>query len=306
MKILITGGLGFQASHLAEYLLDKGHQITVLNTYSEKVEKDSALLKDKVKIVFGSITDREIVDKTSRDQDVIFHFAARINVDESIKQPLDHISVNVLGTYNVLEAVKTYGSKLILASSCEAYGGKDVPIIETDELRPQSPYAASKAAADRLAYAYHKTYGVKVVIVRPFNIFGERQKEKMGGAVIPIFISKAMGGESLTIFGTGEQTRDYTYISDLVRAYVSILENFEKLNGEVINFGTGKETSIKSIAEYIAKKFGVEVKHETPRPGEVKQFICNYDKAKKLLDWEPQVSIWEGIDKVIEWRRKQS
>ena len=295
--------MGFQGSHLAEYLLDKGHQVTILNTWSEEAEKNCASFKDKVNLIFGSTTDKEIVEKTVRGQEMVFHLAARINVDESIKNPLDHISVNVIGTYNVLEAVKNNDAKLIHTSSCEVYGGKDTPIVETDELKPQSPYSASKVAADRLAYAYYKTYGIKLVIVRPFNVFGERQKEKAGGAVIPIFISKAMKGEPLVVFGDGKQSRDYMYISDLIRGYGLVLEHLTELDGEVINFGTGQKTSIKSIAEYIAGKFGVEVKYGFPRPGEVKQFICNYDKAKRLLGWEPQVTIWEGIDKLIEWRK---
>ncbi len=303
-KILITVGLGFQGSHLTEHLLDKGYQITILNTWSEKSEKDSQVFEDKVKIVWGSVTDKEIVEKTVRGQDVVFHLAARVNVDESIQYPLEFIKANIEGTYNILEAVKENNNRLIYISTCEVYGEPtDGPIKESNELRPHSPYAASKAAADRLCFAYYVTYGVKVTIVRPFNIYGERQKEKGFGAVIPIFVKKALNREPLIVFGSGEQTRDYLNIDDIIRAYDFVL-NHPELAGETINFGTGKETSIKDIAEHIAKKLNVEVRYEAPRPGEVKGFICDFSKAKKL-GWEPKVDIWPGIDRYIEWRKQQ-
>lgn len=304
MKILITGGLGFQGSHLVERLLSLGHQITVLNTLSEESEKNGASFKDRVRLVLGSVTDKELVDKTVRDHELVFHLAARINVDESIRNPFDHISVNIVGTYNILEAVRKYNVRLIYISSCESYGGRDYPIIETEELRPQSPYAASKASADRLVYSYSVTYKIKSVIVRPFNIFGPRQKEGAGGAVIPIFIDKAMRGEPLIIFGDGKQGRDYLYIKDLIDAYSLIISNFDKLVGEVINLGTGKLTSIKSIAEYISSKFGNKIEYEKARSGEVSGFICDYSKAKKRLNWEPKVSILEGIDEMIKFKKE--
>jgi dTDP-glucose 4,6-dehydratase len=303
-KILITGGSGFQGSHLTEELLKRGHRLTVLNTWSEEAENNSDKFKNQAKMVWGSVTDKEIVEKTVRGQDVVFHLAARVNVDESIKSPLDFINVNIEGTYNVLEAVKKHNNRLIYASTCEVYGEtiNREPINESHELRPHSPYAASKAGADRLCYAYFKTYGVKVTIIRPFNIYGERQKEKGFGAVIPIFVNKALNQEPLTVFGSGEQTRDYMNISDLVQAYLLALEQ-PNLAGETINFGTGQETKIKDIAEYIAKKLGGTVKHEATRPGEVIGFVCDYSKAKKL-GWTPKIDIWTGIDRYIDWRKK--
>jgi len=302
MKILITGGAGFQGRYLAEYLLAEGHEVAVLNTWSEKTEKNSLGLKDKVKFIWGDVAENEIVEKSVSGQDLVFHLAGRINIDESIKYPLKHITANIIGTYNVLEAVKKNNNRLIYTSSCEAYGGSDELINEKHELKPQSPYSATKAAADRLCYAYYKTYGIKAVIVRPFNVFGERQKETAGGAVIPIFVAKALRGEPLIIFGTGEQKRDYMHISDLINAYGLILKHPE-ISGEVINFGTGIATSIKCIAEYIAGKLGVVINYGDSRPGEVKGIICDYAKAKKLLNWEPKTTIWEGIDKYIAWRK---
>ena len=305
MKILITGGGGFQGSHLAESLIKKGHDITILNTFSEESERNIADFAKQARIIWGSITDKEIIDKTVRGQDVVFHLAARINVDESIEHPLDYLEVNIKGTYHVLEAVKQWGNRMIHASTCEVYGAPvDQQLInEGSELRPHSPYAASKAGADRLCFAYHKTYGTNVTIVRPFNIYGERQKGGPGGAVIAIFVQKALAGEPLKIFGDGSQTRDYVNINDLVKAYELILDK-DELAGETINFGTGQETSVKDIAEHIAKKLDVKIEYCDARAGEVKHFGCDDSKAKKL-GFVPKVDIWEGIDRYIEWRKTQ-
>ena len=305
-RVLITGGAGFQGSHLTEALLSKGYQITVLNTPSVRSEKNLSHLKNKIRIVWGSITDREIIEKTIKEQDVIFHLASHINVDESIKNPLNSIQVNILGTFNVLEAIRKQSKKkrLIQISSCEVYGETtdNIPIKETKELKPQSPYAASKAAADRLCYAYYRTYKTNLVIIRPFNIFGPRQKNKKGGALIPLLIQRALVGKPLKIFGDGKQSRDYMYIDDAIKAYLLVLEN-EKLNGEVINFGTGKSTSILKISKYIAKKLKAKIEFTKSRPGEVNQFVADITKAKKL-GFKPTVPIWEGIDKCIAWQKK--
>lgn len=305
MKIVITGGAGFQGGHLVEHLLKKGHEITLLNTWSRKSESTIKPFKDDVKVIWGSITDKEIVNKSLRGQDVVFHLAARINVDESIKEPEAYLDVNVKGTFNILEAVNKHDLRMIHASTCEVYGTPEDGklITESTELKPHSPYAASKAGADRLCFAYHKTYGTNVVIVRPFNIYGERQKEGEAGAVIAIFVKKAMDGEPLTVFGDGNQTRDYLHVDDLVRAYELVFER-DDLGGEVVNFGTGIETSIKDIAEYIAPKLGAEVKYAEARAGEVPRFGCDPQKAESL-GFKPEVDIWKGIDRYIDWRKNQ-
>lgn len=305
MKILITGGLGFQGAHLTKHLLDKGHEVTVLNTLSEDTEKHLDFLPRKPKIVWGSVTDKELVRKSVREHDVVFHLAARINVDESIKDPLAFFDVNINGTVNMLEAVREQGNRLIYASTCEVYGVvPDKPCLDEESvLRPHSPYAASKAAADRICFSYFKSYGTNVTIVRPFNIYGEGQKEGGFGALIAILVKRALDGQNLKVFGSGTQTRDYMNIDDLVTAYDLIL-NSKNTAGEVYNFGTGAETSVKDIAEYIAKKIGVTVEYGEARPGEVSRFCADITKAKKL-GFSPKVSIWEGIDRYIAWRKGQ-
>jgi dTDP-glucose 4,6-dehydratase len=308
MKILITGGAGFQGSHLSEFLIKQGHEVTVLNTFSKEIEPNIADIAKEARIIYGSVTDRTIVDKSVRGQDVVFHLAANINVDQSLKDPLSFLEVNVMGTHHVLEAVRENHARMIYASTCEVYGDghtlKEGELLdETAELSPNSPYAASKAAADRWCNAYHKSFGVNVTIVRPFNIYGERQKSGTFGALIPILVRKALKGETLTIYGEGTATRDYLNIDDLVQAYNLVLQHPE-LAGKAINFGSGINTSVKDIAEYIAQKLGANVEHGPARPGEVTRFPADISRAKEL-GFDPKVGIWEGIDRYIDWAKQQ-
>lgn len=309
MKILITGGAGFQGSHLAELLLSQGHSVTILNTFAEEKLRNIGDIVNKIHVVFGSITDPVLVEKTVRGHDVVFHLAANINVDQSLKDPKSFIDVNVVGTSNILEQVRALGIRLIFASTCEVYGdGHDLKsgelLDETAELKPNSPYAASKAAADRMCYSYFKSFGVNVTIVRPFNIFGERQKSGTFGALIPILVRRGMNGEALTIFGDGSSTRDYLHVSDLVNAYALVM-NTQELQGKTINFASGRNTSVKDIAEYIAKKFKTEIIHGPARPGEVTRFPSNISYAQSI-GFSPKVDIWEGIDRYIEWAKKDT
>jgi len=308
MKILITGGAGFQGSHLAESLIKKGHDVTIVNTFTEEKLQNIESFKNDVRVVFGSITDPVLMEKTVRGHDVVFHLAANVNVDQSLKDPKSFIEVNITGTFNVLEEVRRNGIRMIHASTCEVYGdGHDLAegqlLDETAELKPNSPYAATKAGADRLCHAYHKSYGVDVSIVRPFNIFGERQKSGTFGALIPILVRKAMSGDKLTVFGTGEATRDYLHVSDLVTAYELVMDHKE-LAGRSINFASGVNTSVKEIAEYIAKKFDGEIQYGPARPGEVQRFPADISLARSL-GFEPKVTIWEGIDRYIAWAKQQ-
>ncbi len=305
MKILVTGGAGFQGSHLVEVLAKAGHEVTVLNTITPQSSSKKKYIEGSAEIVWGSVTDPEITEKAVRGKDVIFHLGARVNVDESILHPWEVFEVNLKGTFHVLEAARKNNARVILASTCEVYGRPErTPIIETTELRPMSPYAASKAAADRLCYAYFKTYNLPVTILRFFNVFGERQKESNFGAVIPIFVGRALRGEPIQVFGTGEQTRDYIHISDVVKGYLSALTHPE-LKGEVLNFGSGKGIRIRDIAEYVAKKCNAKVVYIDPRPGEASEMIADATKAKRLLGWEPTVGIYEGLDRYLAWRKTQ-
>ena len=302
MRILLTGGAGFQGSHVAERWVEAGHEITVLNTYSSEAERNISSVAGKVLLVWGSITDPEIVEKSVRGHDVVVHLAARINVDESMASPRSFIDVNLSGTFNVLQALRQTGARMIFASSCEVYGyAEQSPVDESAELRPHSPYAASKAAADRMCFAYQKSFGLDITIVRPCNIYGERQKGGRGGAVIPIFASLAAAGKPLTVFGSGDQQREYMHVTDLVSAYDLVLGRTD-LSGSVLNVGTGDTPSIKDIARFIADKMGVQVVNEAARPGEVAGFALDNSRVRDL-GFAPQIKFWDGLSRYLEgWR----
>ncbi|BBX73752.1 dTDP-glucose 4,6-dehydratase [Mycobacterium shinjukuense] len=280
--------------------------MTVLNTLSIAAKRNTRIFaeNERADIVFGSITDPELTSKTVRDHDVVFHLAANVNVDRSLHDPKSFLDTNVMGTYNVLEAARRHQSRVIYASTCEVYGdghdlGPDALLDETAEMRPNSPYGASKAAADRLCYSYYRSYDMDITIVRPFNIFGERQKSGTFGALIPRLVRQALAGEDLTVFGEGIATRDYLHVSDIVRAYRLVLA-VPSLKGRAINFASGTNTSVRDIAEYIAQRFHTRVTQGQPRPGEVSRYPADISLAKSI-GFDPRVGIWEGIDRYIEW-----
>jgi dTDP-glucose 4,6-dehydratase len=309
-RILVTGGAGFQGSHLSEALLAMGHHVTVLNTLSVAAKRNLRIFEanELADIVFGSVTDWELISKTVRDHDVVFHLAANVNVDKSLDDPRSFLETNVMGTHHVLEAAREYGSRVIFASTCEVYGdghslGPDALLDETAELRPNSPYAASKAAADRLCYSYFRSYGMDISIVRPFNIFGERQKSGAFGALIAILVRRAIAGHDLIVFGDGSATRDYLHVSDAVDAYRLVLETPD-LQGRAINFASGTNTRVGDIAEYIAAKFGTRVVNGPARPGEVTRFPASIALAQSI-GFSPKFALWAGIDRYIEWAKEQ-
>ena len=207
----------------------------------------------------------------------------------------------------MLEAVKTNAACLILTSTCEVYGdGHALPegagLTEAAEMRPNSPYAASKAGADRIAYSYYKSYGVDVRVVRPFNIYGERQKSGTFGALIPMVTAKALRGEPITIFGDGAATRDYSHVSDIIRAYELVLAT-PSLKGKAMNIASGQNTRVKDIAEHIGRKLSVPVAYGAARPGEVTRFPADVSLARSL-GYAPTVDVWEGIDRYILWAKE--
>ncbi|ACC43750.1 NAD-dependent epimerase/dehydratase family protein [Mycobacterium marinum] len=310
MEILVIGGAGFQGSHLTESLLADGHWVTVLNTPSKNTTRNMQGFQshERVSFISGSVTDGETVYRAVRDHHVVFHLAARTNVDESLSDPKSFLETNVMGTYRALEAVRRYRNRLIYVSTCEVYGdGHNLEegqrLDEHAELKPNSPYAASKAAADRLCYSYFRSFGIDVTIVRPFNIFGIRQKTGRFGALIPRLVRQAINGKNLTIFGAGTSSRDYLYISDIVNAYNLILQT-PSLRGQTINFASGKDTCVKDIVEYVAGKFDATIEHRDARPGEVQRFPADISLARSI-GFEPQVDIWEGIDRYIAWAKDQ-
>jgi UDP-glucose 4-epimerase len=308
-RILITGGAGFVGSHLAEKYVKDGHMVKVLDDFSTGNQNNIRGLFNykNFKLVKGDIRNKDLVRRVTMNVDVIFHLAAEIHVDKSMFDSEQTCSVNLIGTLNVLDAsLENDVELLVYASSSEVYGSAQyTPMDEKHEMNPASPYAASKAGADRLCYAYHNSFRLPVVVVRCFNTYGPRQVDLGYSAVIPKFIRRAIRGVPPVIYGDGKQTRDYMYVKDAVKGYDSVFKSHERLLGQAINFGTGKETSILEIANMIIKQTGQEGKlkpvHAAPRPGEVNRLCADIAKAKKELGFQPEYDMERGLQELVQW-----
>lgn len=311
MKILITGGAGFIGSHLCDKYTQNGNTVICLDNFLSGNLMNVRHLLDyrNFKLIKGDIRDADLLDKLVRDVEVIFHLAAQVHVDRSYVEPQLTYQINVMGTQNILEAARLHDvRKVIHASSSEVYGSAlYAPIDEKHPLNAPHPYGASKIAADRMCYAYRQTYGMNVVVARPFNIFGPRQRDLGYGGVISIFTRRILGDMPPIIYGSGLQTRDYTYVDDVVRAYDMLLNHPEPLD-DPINFGTGSEISILDLANEIinitGKQGKLEPTHVGPRIGEVKRLIADASLAKHTLGWESQVTFHDGLQKFVEWYKK--
>ncbi len=311
MRILITGGAGFIGSHLCEKYTYEGHTVLCLDNFMSGNLMNVRHLLDyrNFKLVKGDIRDFDLLERITRDVEVIFHLAAQVHVDRSYIEPKLTYEVNVMGTQNILEAAKLHDTKKVIhASSSEVYGSAlHVPINEEHPLNAPHPYGASKIAADRMCYAYIQTYGMDISIMRPFNVFGPRQRDLGYGGVISIFTRRVLSDMPPIIYGDGLQTRDYTYVEDTVRAYDLVLDYNDPIT-EPLNFGSGSEISIVELANMIidlcGKKGKIEPVHVGPRIGEVKRLIADAGRAKKLLGWEPKCNFKDGLQAFIEWYKK--
>ncbi|MEM1524565.1 MAG: GDP-mannose 4,6-dehydratase [Nitrososphaerales archaeon] len=308
MKMLITGGAGFIGSHLCDKYVGEGHNVICLDNFMSGNLNNVRHLLDyrNFKLIKGDIRDVELLDKLMRGVDVVFHLAAQVHVDRSYVEPKLTYEVNVMGTQNILEMARIHDVKrIIYASSSEVYGSAQyVPIDEKHPLNAPHPYGASKIAADRMCNAYIQTYGLDIAILRLFNTFGPRQRDIGYGGVVSIFTRRVLSNIPPIIYGDGLQTRDFTYIEDMVRAFDLVLK-YDKPLQEPINFGSGKEISILDLANMIIKICGKEgvlkPVHVEPRIGEVKRLIANSTKAKELLGWQVSCDFYEELKKFIAW-----
>jgi UDP-glucose 4-epimerase len=309
-RILVTGAAGFIGSHLAEELVKNGHSVKIIDDFSSgSVNNILGLFNYRnFKMIRGSITNRELISKAMSNIDVVFHLAAQVHVDRSIIEPRHTFEVNTLGTLNILDAALENDIELVVyASTSEVYGSaKYVPMNEDHPMNPASPYAASKAGADRLCFSYYNTYKLPVVVVRCFNTYGPKQKGAGYAAAIPKFLRRALSGLPPIIYGDGKQTRDYMYIKDAVNAYKLVLSSYENVLGKAVNFGTGKEISILNLANTIFHLCGNKQRpvKVAPRAGEVKRLCADISLAKKELGFAPKYSIEEGLIEFQKWYRE--
>lgn len=315
-KILVTGGTGFIGSHLAEKLVARGYRVKVFDRYNPNYNLgnlENSNFKSKIDFVFGDIRDYDSVLNAAKNCDIIFHLAALIGIPYSYVSPLAYIKTNIEGTYNILEAAKKLKTKKIfIISTSEVYGSaKYLPIDENHPLQPQSPYSASKIAADNLALSYYNSFNLPVNILRPFNVYGPRQSQR---AIIPTLIKQIMNSKNNGYIEVGNISprREFNYVSDVCEGFLSSIKL--KHNGQIINIGNGYDVSIKELTQIIARLMNKKIKLKVnkgrirPSKSEVMQLRASFKKAKKLLNWQPVYKNLNGFEKglreTINWNTK--
>jgi CDP-glucose 4,6-dehydratase len=304
MDVLVTGATGFLGSWLTERLVLEGAAVYALVEHGCPRKTCISHLSGRITEISGDLRDSKLMEKAAEGKDVIFHLGAITQVIYAIKNPAETFEVNLNGTVNLLEAMRKKDTPfLVYMSTDKVYGEPQrLPIEADDPLSAKSPYDASKLAADRACYSYHKTYGTKVSIARSSNIYGGREANEL--RAVPDFVRSLLKSEPPVIRGSGLHERDFVYVEDVVNGLVSIAENQQKTNGEAYVFGTGRPISVLDLAKICIKASGLELKPKVmgkPTPGEIDKQYISYRKAQEVFSWHPRVSLEEGIAKTLKW-----
>ncbi|MGZ6985053.1 MAG: GDP-mannose 4,6-dehydratase [Ilumatobacteraceae bacterium] len=313
-RVLVTGGMGFIGSHLVEALVTSGALVRVLGRYNSTssighlVELDPAL-RSRIEIRHGDVVDRGSVDEAVRDVDTVFHLAALIGIPYSYVAPGQYVATNVVGTMNVLDAVRRHGvRRLVHTSTSETFGSAQyVPMDESHPLNAQSPYAATKAAADQLCLSYYASFETPVVVLRPFNTFGPRQSLR---AIIPTVISQLLRGPRVAV-GNTDTIRDMNPVWNTVDAFIQAAAT-GGVEGQTFVVGSGQACSISDIIDAVASHIGVkpevvvESSRVRPQGSEVDRLLCDFSRAATVLGYQPRVSFEEGLAATVEWMRGRS
>ena len=311
-RVLVTGAGGFIGSHLVERLLQEGAHVTAFLRYTSRGQRGylyytPANALDDTAVVFGDIRDFPAVADLVRKAEVVFHLAALVGIPYSYRHPQEVIDTNCTGTSNVLLAARESDrvERVVLTSTSEVYGSaRYVPMDEDHPLQPQSPYAATKIAADALGLSFHRSFGMPVSIVRPFNSYGPRQSAR---AVIPAIIAQAVHGENLRL-GSTNTSRDFTFVTDTVEGFLRVA-TADACIGEVVNIGSGMKTSIAEVIRLVGEITGRELTAQTdeqrlrPKASEVSELQADASKAKRLAGWQAQVPLTEGLRRTADWIR---
>lgn len=304
-KSLVTGGAGFIGSQIVRTLLQKGHQVRVLDNFSTGKRANLEEIQTMIEIIPGDIRDRSVVAEAVRDVDYIFHQAAFVSVPLSMERPYECFEINVGGTVKLLmEAEKAGVRRVLLASSSAVYGDNpEMPLREDARLNPLSPYAASKKAGETYGELYSRVYDLDVISLRYFNVYGPRQSpESDYAAVIPIFSQRLLEKEPPLVYGDGQQSRDFIFVEDVARANLLAAEA-ESAAGKAVNICTGEEVSIISLLgtlrDLISREPGP--RFEEARPGDIYRSVGDPDRAQALLGFRAQTSFKEGLKKTVSW-----
>lgn len=310
MKVLVTGAGGFIGSHVVEKLLSDGYEVKAFVHYNSQ-DRWGWLedLEGEFEVFKGDIRDFDSVSKALNGVKAIFHLAALIGIPYSYETPVAYIKTNIEGTYNILEAAKQHSEleRIVHISTSEVYGtAKYIPINESHPYNPQSPYAATKVAADMLALSYYRSFDSPVTVVRPFNTFGPRQSLR---AVIPTIITQFLSGRYEIKIGNLDTKRDFLFVKDTARGIIKVGLHPGTIGG-VFNVGTGQSYSISEVINLVEKITGKSIKvlqdesRFRPEKSEVEILQCNFEKAKSLTGWSPQYSFEEGLEETVLWYEK--
>lgn len=307
MKFLVTGGAGFIGSNLVEGLVRRGDSVVVLDNFSTGKRENLEGFLEHIQVVEGSITDLPTVRRAVQDADFVLHQAALASVQRSVDDPLTSNETNVRGTLNVLVAARDAGvRRLVYAASSSAYGDtEELPKRESMPPQPLSPYAVQKWVGEQYCQVFSSLYGLDTVSLRYFNVFGPRQDPASHyAAVIPIFVSRLLSDASPTIYGDGEQSRDFTYIDNVVNANLKACEGDAK-NGAVVNIACGERFSLNELYRTLCKLTGSkrEPIYAAARQGDVRHSMADIGAARQLLGFEPQVDFHTGLERTVDWYR---
>ena len=303
-KILITGGAGFIGSHLTDKLIEEGNEVVVVDNLSTGKKEN---LNVKAKFYEVDICDSKISQIFQEEKpEIVFHFAAQIDVRKSIDNPMSDAEINILGSLNLLENCRKVDIKkfIFISSGGAVYGDTDViPTPESQPENPESPYGITKMTIEKYLCFYKKTFGLNYTILRPANVYGPRQDSRGEGGVVAIFCDKILKNEEIRIDGNGEQTRDFIYVKDVVNAGVMSMEQ-EK--NEVYNIGTGIETNVNEILEKIRELTSSNCKgiHDLAKSGGQTRSCLDFSKARQELGWQPEYDLEKGLKETIEWFKK--
>lgn len=299
MRVLVTGGAGFIGSHLIERLVEQGHGVIVLDDLSAGKVENLDVVKDKITFKKGSICDLELVRLFTSNVDIIFHLATQCLI-KGLEDPQLMHKINDIGTFNICLAAKEHNCKIVYIGSSEEYGSQKVfPIKETAPMNPVSIYGFTKLIAECYVIFFHRVYGVPAVVIRPFNTFGPRQREDAYAGVITSFVKRLKADMQPIIFGDGLQTRDFTYVTDIVDGILLL----SQLNDcSIVNLGSGVEISILQLANLLAKitKSFKRPVFQPPRPNDLRQLRADISLAQRL-GYQPKVSLKEGLINYVKW-----
>lgn len=303
---LVTGGAGFIGSNLVERLVENGEHVRVIDNFSTGKAENLSQFLNKIELVNGDIRYLNTVMEAMKDVDYVLHQAALPSVPRSIETPLESNDVNTNGTLNLLYAAKEAGVKrFVYAASSSAYGeSPTLPKVETMQTSPLSPYAVNKLAGEYNCKAFYNVYGLKTVAVRYFNIYGPRQDPgSYYSAVIPKFIKMMLSGIAPTIHGDGQQSRDFTYIENVINANLLACKASERAYGKVMNIACGERITLNKLVNELKKLLNVEIDavHGEPRPGDIKDSLADVNLAKNLIGYEPKVLVEEGLKRTVDW-----